>query len=234
MKRAGRHDDLPALLARQRDQLGPRQERAGAQHHHALAGLEHRPADRFEHRGGRRLDGKIRVLRQLGEGDDRAVDPLLPHPRLGLAAVAHRDAGEGKARQSLREPPGKRPPDGAKAGDGDSFGRQHQGTRSVIPGLAEGESPEPITTTSHDDAKRSCASGIAGVYGFRALHFAEPRNDRRWSKPQPTYFPAPPALGSASAPSGLAPDDCSRRYGSVREALSIAAIRTSRLNGLVM
>ena len=63
-QRAGRHDDLPAMLLGELDQIRPRQQRAGAQHHHPLAGLQHRPADVLDDRGGRAFDREIGVLRQ--------------------------------------------------------------------------------------------------------------------------------------------------------------------------
>src|SRR5215216_592987 len=39
-------------------------------------------------------------------------------------------------------------------------------------------SPEPIPTDLSNDSQTGCAIGAGRVYGFRALRFAEPRNDR--------------------------------------------------------
>ena len=67
-KRAGRHDDLAAMRFRQGNEIGVRQQRAGAEHHDGLAGFQHGPADPLEDRRGRAFDrevGEVRKCLQL-------------------------------------------------------------------------------------------------------------------------------------------------------------------------
>ena len=63
-KRAGRHDDLSAMLFRQGNEIGVRQQRTGAEHHDGLAGFQHGPADPLEERGGRAFDREIGEVRE--------------------------------------------------------------------------------------------------------------------------------------------------------------------------
>ena len=180
----------PPFSLRQRDQLGARQERAGAEHHHAAcrprasAGRSPRarpPAP------PRRQDRRAPAARRGGRSGSRSPPPAsTPPPCRGRAPRRRRAPGRAVLARAAGQAPAR-----WRRGRRRRFVSRRACGFPVIPGLAEGESPEPITTTSYDDAKRSCAFGIAGVYGFRALRFAEPRNDREWSKPQPTHFPAP-------------------------------------------
>ena len=80
-QRAGRHDDAAAVRLGEVDQVRPRQQRAAAQHHHLLAGFEHRPADAFEQRGRRAFDREVGVRRQVFERHDRARDALRARAR---------------------------------------------------------------------------------------------------------------------------------------------------------
>ena len=93
-QRAGRNDDLAAARSREFDQVRPRQERAGAQHHDPLARCKHGPADRFEHARRRALDRKVAMLRQRVELDQRRSDPLSIEPCLRFGAVAGRNRAE--------------------------------------------------------------------------------------------------------------------------------------------
>ena len=69
-KCAGRHDDLTSPRLRQLDQLRPRQQRAGREHHDPLPRLEHGPANAVEHASGRAFD------REIGMG--RETPPVRP------------------------------------------------------------------------------------------------------------------------------------------------------------
>ena len=68
-----------------------------------------------------------------GAGVDRVLDQFLHRRRRTLDHLAGRDAVD---------------EDGIEAADG------HQRLRTVFPGLAEGESPEPMTANAPDDDAR--------------------------------------------------------------------------------
>ena len=78
-KGAGGHDDLTPLRLCQVDQVGPLQERTGAEHHHALAGLQHGPADALDRSRNARLQGRPGNARHNPAYDRRQP---IPQPRL--------------------------------------------------------------------------------------------------------------------------------------------------------
>ena len=119
-QRAGRHDDLAAVRFRQLDQVRPRQQRPGAEHHDGLAGLEHGPADAFEHCGRGAFDRQIGMGRKSLQFDQRTGDPLGVEPGLRLGAVARGRAGQGEPRHAVGELAGEHAPDGAEPGNGDA------------------------------------------------------------------------------------------------------------------
>ena len=117
---AGRHDDLTAVFLRQGNEIGARQQRAGAQHHDGLAGFEHRSADPFEQGCGGALDCQVGQARECLQFDQRASDTLGIEPGLRLGPVAARHTGEHEPRYAVGEPAGNDTPDGAQAGYGDT------------------------------------------------------------------------------------------------------------------
>ena len=74
-----------------------------------------------------------RHLDRAGAGVDRVLDQFLHRRRRALDHFARRDAVD---------------EDGVEAADG------HQRLRTVIPGLAEGENPDPMTANAPDDDAR--------------------------------------------------------------------------------
>ena len=144
-RRSGRRSAHP--LARQRDQLRGAGGSAPALSTITLAGLEHRPADRLEARPPappRRQDG---VLRQLGEGDEPG--PWIPSSRIHASAfprsrpatqASSKPGSPCASRRASARPIAPRPATAIHCRGGPC-------DFPVIPGLAEGESPEPITTT---------------------------------------------------------------------------------------
>ena len=123
-QRAGRHDDLATFRAGEIDQIGARQQRAGAQHHHLLAGVEHRPADLVEDRGRRAFDREIGVIGQFIERDQRNGNAFAIEPGLRLGAIPRRDARQHETRYPLRQLARHGFADLAQPGNGNAFGRQ--------------------------------------------------------------------------------------------------------------
>jgi hypothetical protein len=93
-QRSRRHDDLAARLTRKLNEFGSGQQGASAQHHHLLAGQEHGSTDFLEHRSRRGLYGQVRMNRKGWQRQDRKVDALIPHPRLGFGAITNRNSGQ--------------------------------------------------------------------------------------------------------------------------------------------
>ena len=79
---AGRHDDLAASGAREIDELGTGQQRTGAEHHHLLAGAQHRPAYLIEDRRRRTFDNEVGMVGQIAERYQRTGDAFAVKPGL--------------------------------------------------------------------------------------------------------------------------------------------------------
>ena len=102
-QRAGRHDDLAASRASEFDEIGARQQGAGAQHHDLLAGAQHWPADLIEDRSRRAFDHKVRMIGHRLKRDQRTANAFAVEPGLRLGMIPCRDARQRKTRQTLRQ-----------------------------------------------------------------------------------------------------------------------------------
>ena len=92
-QRAGRHDDLAAMRPGEVDQMRPRQQRAGAQHHHALAGRQHRGADRLQHGGRARIRARDRRGGESPQGSTSGQEIASAASQAAALAVS-RDAAQ--------------------------------------------------------------------------------------------------------------------------------------------
>ena len=100
--------------------MRPLQQRAGAEHHHLLAGRQHRPADVLDDRRRRAFDRKVGMVGQFVEFHQRTGDALRLEPGLRLGAVARRRAGERQSRHAVMEPARQHASDRAEAGNGNA------------------------------------------------------------------------------------------------------------------
>ncbi len=145
---AGRHDDLPAAILRQGNEIGPRQQRAGAEHHHGLAGFEHRPTDLIEELCGRAFDRNVRIGRERRQLDQRTGDAFGVEPGLRLGTVAGGGSGQHQARHAVGKPARQHTTDLAKTGDGDTGHWANLPRiaviRGPIPGHKQVHGPAPI------------------------------------------------------------------------------------------
>jgi hypothetical protein len=101
------------------EQLGARQQRAAGEHHHLLAGGQHRAADLLEDFCRRAFDREVRMGGKFLERHDRHLDPLLVEPAPRGLLVARRHAGERQPRHAVGEPPRQGAPDGTEPRDAD-------------------------------------------------------------------------------------------------------------------
>ncbi len=85
------------------DQIGTGQQRTGAEHHHLLAGAQHRPADLIEDISRCTFDNEVGVPGQLIERDQRTGDTFSIEPCLRFRPIPCRDRRESKSRQPLRQ-----------------------------------------------------------------------------------------------------------------------------------
>ena len=146
-QRAGRHDDLAAMLPGERDQMWARQQGAGAEHHHPLAGGQHRGADVFEDGGRRTFDREIGMVGEFLELHQRALDPGRVEPGLRFRAVARRRAGERESRYSGGKALRERAPDRAEPGNSHP-GFVHRSLRHTVRSYAAaGGAGKPVASS---------------------------------------------------------------------------------------
>src|SRR5262245_22385021 len=153
-QRASRHNDLAAVLAREINQVGPRQQGARAEHHYLLAGHQHRRANALQSLAWRAFDREIGVAGKFGKFYKRTGNLRRVEPRFRLADIARRRAGQRKPRQAVCKPPRNGTPNSAETRDRDSGFVHHAPPSMLVYTLAQAAMASEWPRADHAAAGR--------------------------------------------------------------------------------
>ena len=119
-ERTRRHEDARAVLPRELDELGMREEHSHGKRHEDASGLECRPRHLEEDGGRCAFEHHIRHGRELAERDHGDADAEAGHAPFRFLRVARGDGREAQALDTCIEPPGDGRADRTEAADGDA------------------------------------------------------------------------------------------------------------------